>query len=76
MCPDPTRWGREVVVQHPERALATGKPKEYRLRLDADGTCIVSPGVWEQLQRALTFTTLELFAVNAVDRPPAQRIGF
>ena len=47
--------------------------KTYHLQLDGDGTVIVSPGIWAQLQTMVDAAGFEY--VNHVEDPPAQRLA-
>lgn len=68
-------------IPHPGRTDAAGnvtyKPKNFHIRLDANGDCIVSTTVWEFLKEARDtgFTPHEFIIVNTVADPPAQSVG-
>lgn len=64
-------------TDNPNRSICVtcGTPHEcktYHLKMGADGTTIVSTGVWEQLQRMPDHGGFEI--VNTVTEPPAQGI--
>jgi hypothetical protein len=47
------------------------KPKDYRIRLDNDGNCIVSEVVWKRLQEA----GASFIVLNEVPDPPNQSLS-
>lgn len=75
--PNPEVWGQTVIVPHPGDPLTGRKPKDYHLRLDADGNCIVSTKVWQRLEeaRACGLSPHKFTIVNVVGEPPTQRVG-
>jgi hypothetical protein len=68
-------WGHPYVVPHPGDALTGRRPKDYVVRLDHEGCCVVSEEVWARLQEARPFTPHPLVAVNAVEKGPKQIVG-
>lgn len=47
--------------------------KTYHLRLDSNGTCMISKGIWEQILKMPDHGGLE--KVNVVNDPPRQRFA-
>lgn len=69
-----------LLVQHPGeiksflRTKNKGrKPKEYRIRLDNDGNCIVSETVWMRIQEAGAGS--KFIVLNEVADPPTLTVG-
>lgn len=48
------------------------KPKEYHIRLDNEGNCIVSETIWNRLQEV----GANFIILNEVIDPPVQTLGF
>ena len=77
----PTLTSCMLEIPHPGRIDENGnvlrRPKNYHIRLDADGNCIVSTTVWDFLKEARDtgFTPHEFIIVNTVANPPAQTVG-
>ena len=77
----PTLSSCMLLIPHPGRKDVNGnvlrRPKDYHIRLDANGDCIVSETVWDFLKEARDtgFTSHEFIIVNTVSDPPAQVVG-
>jgi hypothetical protein len=74
----PTERNCTLLVHHPGEIKSFMKtrnkgrgPKDYHIRLDNDGNCIVSTVVWERLQEA----GANFIVLNEVADPPAQILG-
>lgn len=65
-----------VVVPHPGDPASGRRPKDYRLRIDADGDTIVSETVWRRLEeaRGSGASPHEFFVLNEVAAPPKTRL--
>lgn len=68
-----------VIVDHPGeirglfRTKNKGrKPKQYLIKVDNDGNCIVSETVWDRLQEA---GTTDFIVLNTVEDPPTQTLN-
>ena len=55
------------------QCLRSHANKSIHLRLDANGDCFVTPGVWETIRREAFGAGLE--PQNTVDNPPEQKVG-
>lgn len=73
--PDPRTWGHPYVVAHPGDPRVGRGPKDYVLRLDADGYTYCDEKVWQRLEEARAFTNHTLVFVNVVEKGPKQIIG-
>lgn len=81
--PDPRYRGALLKIPHPERRTANG-PKTYELRLDGEGTIIVSAKVWagicgcwiRTVDGLLVAADTVFEVVNTVQNAPTQRLGF
>lgn len=76
----PTLSSCTLLVPHPgkvENGKQVYRAKDIWVRLDENGDCLVSEGVWEQLLEAKTegFSPHEFIIVNTVTDPPAQTVG-
>jgi hypothetical protein len=75
---DPALANTVLRVGHRERPMADGQGvKEYQIRFDDQATAIVSPKIWERLQRIMAITPAcpRMAPVETVARPPALGIG-
>lgn len=75
--PNPEVWGQTVIVPHPGDPRSGRKPKDYHIRLDSDGNCIVSATVWRRLEeaRGCGLSPHKFTVVNVVGEPPTQVMG-
>ena len=76
--PDPTVWGTTLLIPHPGDSRTGRKPKDYHLRLNAQGDVIVSETIWNRLQEARQtgLTPHNFIVLNEVPDPPAQGLDF
>lgn len=81
-CTDPDMRGKLYLVEHPMRRYIVPKlceqckvvhvKKTYHLRLDGEGTIIVSDTIYDRLREAGMPALIE---ENEVIKPPHQRVG-
>lgn len=75
--PNPAVWGQTVLVPHPGDPRTGRRPKDYHIRLDSDGNCIVSKVIWKRLEEAKNsgLSPHNFVFVNIVTSPPTQGVG-
>ena len=73
----PTMSSCTLLIPHPGDPSTGRSPKDYHLRLDGDGNCIVSETVWLRLVEARTsgLSPHDFLVLNEVPDPPAQTLG-
>ena len=73
----PTATNTTLIVPHPGGGAVNRFPKDYHIRIDANGDTIVSETVYNGLQECAGFGfDHKLIYVNDVDNPPTQGVGF
>lgn len=68
---DPKAAGATVLIQHPGDPATGRAAKDYHVRLDGDGTAIVSETILRRLREA----NAPIIALNEVADPPTQILG-
>lgn len=67
-----------LLVPHPGDPETGRRPKDYHIRLDSNGDCIVSETIWQRLKEARDsgLSTHDFIVMNEVKNPPDLKLGF